>query len=287
MIKNTIVRRFHFPRDQLPNVTHNQLLRSIKIKRKKVAFIICAPSPSFNIQAFKYFILSVNHFQKQYEFFFPDLDNSFQTFEQEKSELTINRFKNYILNYNVKYDYCILLNTTHIANNLFSDSLEKYSLITTYSWEKYFSPPSIFEYLLNSSIACILYMNENLDLYSHDDTRGCVLDYTRIKHDDRVDIAMGYICDDDREIISSKLDNSYLKDIEYILSRKWIGTITEINSVAYNLKRYFKFDIEKDSGLKKSFWEKSVDSLAELPKEFLIIIFGTIITILLFIIGIK
>jgi hypothetical protein len=260
--------------------------------RKKVAFLVCDPLPKFNIQAFKYFILSLNHFQNQYETNFPDVHDYFLTKDHENGEKTINGFHDFISSprfkhINRNYDYWIIIASTHINGNLFSVSIGNISIVTTFGWEKYFSPPSIFEYLLNSTVSCLLFMEKDLRMISHKETYGCVLDYTRIKQDDRVDIAMGYICDEDRKMILKNKNVKYLNDIQFIISRKWIGTVNDIHSIAYNLKHYFKFDIEKDSGLKKSFWQKSIDSLSDLPKEFLIILFGTIISILLFIIGIN
>ena len=110
-------------------------------------------------------------------------------------------------------------------------------------------------------------MNKTPDLYSHDDTRGCCLDYTSSKMDDRVDIVLGYLCDKCKEDLIQKIIKEYYSDIASILSREWIGDMDKFGSVAYNLKHYFKFDINKDSGFNKTFWERSKDHFDEIPSQ--------------------
>jgi len=256
------------------------------MKRKKVSIFI-GTKPGYDILALKYFILSINKIQSFYEFTFPDVHNYVLSKKENDGEIIINNFNNNPIKQSINADYYIILIASHLNKNYFSVSLGNISVITSYSWEKYFSPPSLFEYLLHSIIACLLCMNEKLNFDYHTETRGCLLDYTRLKSDDRVDIAMGYICDEDKIFIINNTDEGYYKEILTIIDRSWIGSISQLHSVAYNLKLYFRFDIEKDSGLNKSSYEKIRDSLYDVPKELLLLVFGTIITILLVILGFK
>lgn len=256
------------------------------MKREKVS-ILFGTQPDYNVLALKYFILTINKIQSYYEFVFPDIQNYFLDDKENDGEIIINNFMNAPLKQSINADYYIILTISHLNRNYFSVSLENISIITSFGWEKYFSPPSLFEYLLHSIIACLLCMNDKLNFDYHSETRGCLLDYTRLKSEDRVDIAMGYICDEDKEFIIRNTSEEYLKEILKIIDRSWIGSIAQLHSVAYNLKHYFKFDIEKDSGLNKTCYEKIKDSLYDIPKELILIIFGTIITVLLVILGFK
>jgi hypothetical protein len=247
------------------------------MKRSKVAFVVAA-KPEFNLLALKYFLLSLNKVQHSYEFTFPDFVDA-PSFEGHfTTEAILNDFFQIVLKSGEKPDYWILITKASLEGNYFSVSTGNISIITTFGWQKYFSPPSLFEYLLNSSVACLLNMHPRLHLSFHSETRGCPLDYTRLKSEDRVDIAMGYICDADRDRITKSLGKSALLDYESMLNRKWIGAIAELHSVAYDLKRYFKFDIEKDSGLKKSVVEKMLDTLYDVPAKVLVLIAGAIVT---------
>ena len=124
-------------------------------------------------------------------------------------------------------------------------------------------------------------MHPSLNLDSHTDTRGCVLDYTRIKADDRIDIALGYICDADCEDIKRQAGEEYLGQMQFLISRKWIGTIDDPGSVAFEMKHLFRFDITRDSGFNKTFWERARAKLDEVPFEVIKLIVGALLAILL------
>jgi hypothetical protein len=251
------------------------------MKRKKVAIII-ATEPDFNIQALQYFFLSINKIQNLFEFTFPEIEDYIFTEEDKNGEKIIDKLSE---NHSALLrDYNILIMTTELLGDYFSVSNNNISVITTHDWQKRYAPPSLFEFLLNSSVACLLCMDKRLDLGYHSDTCGCVMDYTEFKEDARVDTVMGYICDDDKEYIKKKAGKKYLEQIETMVNREWIGSLTELHSVAYNLKSYFKFDIEKDSGLNKTTYERIKESLFEIPQKVVLLIITSIITAIITII---
>ena len=236
------------------------------MRRKKVA-IIAGSVPNYPLLAFKYFILSLNQHQDFYEFTFPDIDEHWLNSKEYVQEDLMAKFAYRITKTDINADSYIAIISGSISGNMFFMTAGNLAIITTDVWEKYFSPPSLFEYLLHCIGANLLYMHPDLNVDSHLDTRGCVIDYTRIKADDQVDIALGYICDEHREEIKESVGTEYLTQFQKIISRKWIGSTTERDSVAYNLKHFFRFDLEKDSGFNKTFWERAVSTFDELPKE--------------------
>lgn len=247
------------------------------MSRKKVKLVV-GSNPTYDLGAFKYFILNLNKIQNYYEFSFLDLENQEFLFTEE-----IYSEKDYFTKIGEKFpnfnEYFILvIVTSTIEGNLFWVVQNNIGIVTTDMWDRYFSPPSLFEYLNHSIIGCLLAME---GLSSHNDTNGCVLDYTRDKYEDKIDIALGYICDSHKEIIIREKDAEYYRDILKIIERNWIGERNHIGDVAYNLQHIFRFNINKDSGFNKTKIEKMVEYLSEIPKEALITAISILIGIVI------
>lgn len=260
--------------------------------------------PNFSESACKYSILYLNSLQSTFEFQFPKNESYLDTYsitEEQKDrikkfrEADLNvqyyapaffKFDNLLNQNNFKghAEYHVGIIVKPLENNLFFVSWEKKSIITTDGWDKLFSPPSVFEYIIRCLNASIVHHATSLG--SHDETRGCLLDYTYFKEDAKVNIAFGYICDDCSAKIKEQHGEEFLQSIKKILPRKWIGRIDKPDSFAYNLKKYFKVDIEKDSGFNKSFWERAKEPLTELPKEIILILVGALVTILVSLVSI-
>lgn len=258
------------------------------MKRLKIA-ILFGTNPNFDKYAFKYFILHLNKIQKTYEFTFPDT----REFPFEKGIIDFKtsheKVNEFVLKNELIANHFITIITNSFNNNYFFNATEKTSVITTDIWDKHFSPPSLFEYLLHCIYTCLIYSQVALDdanysdeqmminIGSHSDTKGCIADFTRQKYDDRVDITLGYICDEHKKEIEIFYGKEYLEDIQNVIERNWIGNKDTINSVAYNLKHIFKFDINRDSGFNKNLWDKIKDRFYEIPGS----ITGEILKVLL------
>jgi len=221
----------------------------------------------------------MNNIQSAYEFIFPEIDNYFYNKERYSSDELFDLFT--LVKQDVKFegepDYFINIIQPKIVGGLFFECRGDVAFITTDLWERIFSPPSLFEYLLHCISASLIFMHPKIDLGSHKETRGCTLDYTRYKMDDKVDISLGYLCDKCRKAILDGTGLDYLKDVSVMISRKWIGDINDFDSVAYNLKLFFKFDINKNSGFNKTFWEKAKVHFPEIPKDIVIVLFSVLI----------
>ena len=270
--------------------------------RLKVSLVF-GNTPNFDKDAFKYFILSINKIQRTYEFFFPDLESYPFPDKECKYEVADKIFAKFLKQNGVVADYNLAIITSNFDNNYFLKAGNHTAVITTDIWDKYFSPPSVFEYLMHSIICCLIYSQKlpkervltddmrTIYIDSHSDTRGCIADGTRNKYDDRVDIMLGYICEEHQNQIKFYYGEEYLKEILFIIDRKWIGTITEKDTVAYNLNHVFRFNINKDSGFNKTFWQKCEDKFYEIPGnitgEVLKVIMIAIITYLLIKYGIM
>lgn len=208
---------------------------------KKSVSILLTSKPNYDEFAFKYFLLSLNQIQNYYEFIFPEVHNNYYIGERYDRDALFNLFEKKVRSEIQRYsetkpDYLINVITPSFGPNLFFECRGNLAFITTNTWEKYFSPPSLFEYLLHCIIACLLIMNGSMDLSPHRDTKGCCLDYTYFKMNRRVDISLGYICDKCKERIINGMSKEYLAEIMRIISRKWLGNVNDFGSVAYNLK---------------------------------------------------
>ena len=235
--------------------------------RKKVAIIV-GSDPNIDFGAFKYFILSVNKEQSLVEFAFPDIEGYiFSKNGEIKHESAVGELKRFVTaNFEEhEFDYWLAIVSNPFSSSYFFRCGEDYAVITTDVWERSFAPPSVFEYLIHCIFSCFLYFDTCKDHRSHRDTRGCILDYTRLKIDDKIDITLGYICDDHKKTIIENRDEEYLDQFLKIIEMEWIGSSSKEGTVAYNLKHIFSFDINKDSGFEKGYWERAMGHFDKLP----------------------
>lgn len=263
------------------------------MERLKIA-IIFGTKPNFDLDAFKFFILYVNRIQKTYEFFFPDVD-TYIYLNKKKYKVnygtSIQEARNFILQEEIESDHTVTILTNSFDNNFFFNTDSDCSIITTDIWDKQFSPPSLFEYLLHCIYTCLIYsqvkMTEITDeqmlinIDSHYDTRGCIADFTRQKYDDRIDIVLGYICVEHQNQIEEYYGEEYLNEVKYVIERNWIGDLETKNSPAFNLKHIFKFDIFKDSGFNKTIWDKTKGKFHEIPGTLVGDIIKLLLTVLI------
>jgi hypothetical protein len=246
--------------------------------REKIAILLTS-KPNFDEYAFKYFILSLNTIQSTFEFVFPEIEEYYYSKDSYSFNSLFSGFKKVRrkTEFEGKTSYFINIITSEIEDDYYVFCDSNIAFVTTNLWEKYYSPPSLFEYVLNMIVVSILNMHPTLNLPPHMETRGCALDFVADKPNACVDISLGYLCDECKKEIIDKSGFCFLTDIQTMLSGDWIGNIESFDSVAYNLKRFFKFDINKDSGFNKSFWEKAKESFPEIPKELIVGLLSAII----------
>lgn len=162
--------------------------------------------------------------------------------------------------------------------------------ITTHGWEENFSPPSVFEYLFHSIMCGAIYALTSVH-HHNEFTMGCQFEYTRIKELDRVDIALGFICQEHRDTIRSELGDTVLSEIESLFKFAWLGKPDEQGTVSYKMKELFNYDLRRDSGYKKRFFERAqanIDSLwFDIAKELFKGVILIVVAYLLFKFGLK
>ncbi len=272
-------------------------ISSISKGNRIIVSIYFLEEPTFNGTACKYAILYLNSLQSTFEFQFPENESHLDLYNitedqkkltetLKKTGLNFNNLPNFFRFQNFLYDNNFAENAIcHVGiinkpidGNLFFESWINMAIITTHNWNKLFSPPSIFEYIIHCLNASMVQLVTSTG--SHKETRGCVVDYTAFKDDDKVDITLGYICNSCSSKIKETSGEEFLQSIKIIASRNWIGSVDKSNSFAYNIKKYYKVDIEKDSGFNKSYWEKAIEHFPELPLEILKTIINPIVTVI-------
>ena len=272
------------------------------MNRLKVALVL-GNKPDFNEYALKYFILSLNKNQNTYEFYFPYIKKFELADGKEDPQNWINSLRHTLLGTKANFDYYIIIIQNRLMKDYFAYPDKIGAVITTYHWQKKYSPPSLFEYLISSIYYSLIYSqkkpsisissnnNTSSSFDVHDDTRGCYADAATDRNDNRIDVAMGYICDYHKEIIISFYGIDYFNETMKILERKWIGNLDDKNSIAYNLKHYFNFNINRDSGFNKTLWENIRGKFYDIPGSLLSEAFKAIvlalIALLLVWLGIK
>ena len=257
--------------------------------RKKVAVLFLS-EPNFDRHACEFMILNLNKIQSCFEFEFPEfgtclfpstgyfrLGDLFSKFRETLEDLQSRGM--------TRGDYYIGITSVSMGENLFWYVEKNTAIITTDTWEKLFSPPSLFEYLVHSLTGALVQMISATKtarfIGSHRETRGCLMDYTFFKKDDKVDISLGYICDECKSQINNVLGEDLTLCIEKMSSRDWIGEVEQTGSVAHSMKKFFKVDLNRDTGFYKTFGERAKEYLPEIPKEVILIVATAIITYLL------
>jgi hypothetical protein len=217
----------------------------------------------YDILPFVFFVSSANIAQKSFQFYFPDPPNSLNYEEAVRRMEAGQTIFLDLTNTPVHYDVYVFVTAAHMKDNLFFVEYGPLVHITTFGWEEYFSPPSVFEYLFHSTMCGALYALTGIDHHKYS-TMGCQFEYTRLKEYDRVDIALGYICREHRQQISESLGEIVLADSEHLFKFSWLGKPDDYGSVFYKMKELFSYDLRKDSGYKKKFLERAQANIDDL-----------------------
>ena len=79
-------------------------------------------------------------------------------------------------------------------------------------------------------------------------------------------------------LIKEYYGEKYLNELQFVLSRIWIGKLEEQNSIAYNLNHIFNVNLNRDSGFNKKWIDKIKDKFYEIPGTLLGEILKVILT---------
>ena len=258
--------------------------------REKVA-VFFLTDPEFNKYACEYLILKLNEVQNRFQFEIQNVKHNAEFFGKEKNhhrDTLLLKFEEIIKSTaNNEENYFVgIANVGIEPDDLFYTTQKNMAIITTKRWEKSYSPPSVFDFILSSLAGVLIELSMNTHATTkpfdlHKQTRGCLLDYTDEKEENRIDVLMGYICDDCRAQIKETLGEEALLSITKICSRDWLGETADKGSAAYNVKKIFHVDIDKDSGFNKTFKEKMVEDSPALVKNIIIAAVPTILGIVL------
>ena len=127
-----------------------------------------------------------------------------------------------------------------------------------------------------------------LETHDRDLTAGCIFDFTKWKPYRKIMTANPNLCIYCRQVIKS-LEKSILEksgillplynDINTILSRTWIGSPKKRDSPFFNLKKIYKYDVDRNSGYYKKNREKFRDSIIDNSAQWVVgSLIGAIIT---------
>jgi hypothetical protein len=248
--------------------------------RKKVGVFFLSEPKDFDEFACKFLIGNLNKVQTYFEFVFPEqVDYLESTFSDDLFE----EFKQ--LTSKFPEQYFVGITTPSFKDNLFWNKEGKLAIITTYRWGKDFAPPSVFEYIVSCILGSLVQMVTDKEgksmVGSHRETKGCLLDYCFFKDDFRVKIPTGLICDDCKAAIKTSMGEDFLLSVEKMWDfKKWLGEPDNPETVAYNMKKFFKVDLYKDTGFYKSGWDKFKEALTDSPKDILVGAAIAIITVI-------
>lgn len=134
------------------------------------------------------------------------------------------------------------------------------TVISAADWKKYFSPPSMLEFILRIvQQSSLLFLAPKFS-GNHRATRGCIFDFNADLGDLRNKILLGYICEDCERELSTLLGDEALERIRRIVDSKWIGKVEETGSVASLLKNSFGYDLYRTRGARPSWGERASEA---------------------------
>jgi len=261
------------------------------VKTRKEVGLIFGDQPSFDSTAFKFFILYLNKIQYEFEFFFPDTEGYLLNKDSYTVDDLSDIYSSKIVPLRNIADYWVVVISNGIVGKFFSYTSSEVTFISTKDYEKYFSPPSLFEYLLAEIITGLIFMESGNSIDFHYDTRGSIFDLKRKKEDIKVSLLLGYLPNSDKLILLKTCSPPFIETMEMLLRKEWIGKIDEHGSVAYNLKHSFRYDINKESGFNKTRFEKVKKKLEDVPieifKSILELLIALVLAYLLYRLGIN
>jgi hypothetical protein len=261
----------------------------------------------FDQQACSYFLLAMNFQQSIFELQVMDSELTMGSLLPDSEVDPIEWLDNLpLVRKENNIDYWIAITSEFLPLNSFfrtkkiksTKSGKRLWVITSADWKRFYSPPSVFEYLATTVVRIVLesisleFQNEELrkinSLKSHGMTLslGCIFDYTRFKSDRRILICNPNLCNDCRyklelleKLVNEKLGKgnevTLIQHLDKVISRNWMGDLDQKDSPFYNLKKIYKYDINRNSGFNKGLREKFRDSIIDNGPEWTI---GTIIT---------
>jgi hypothetical protein len=208
-------------------------------------------------------------------------------------------------------DYWICITSEHIVDEYYFGAWRKmidehyqyFAIITSKGWDEYYSPPSLFEYITLSVLICSIYFI-NLEFHGtldwHASTKGCIFDYTYYKPQRRILVSNPLLCPSCKNSllelenkIRTQTKNSVglCRDVQNLINKEWMGSLETRDSPLYNLKKNFKYNVNRNSGFYKSRIESIRDNILDNIAQWIIgsIIGGggLIVTIIFLIFGIK
>ena|GEM_PF-1932024 len=283
-------------------------------------------SLDFDQDACAYFLMQMNHHQTTFDFQVVPL--IVKTNDKEGDRIPKNNHKECLFEWlddfagrisNLNIDYWMGITselvpgqpTWHFKGKNVDETTSHKILwiITSRNWEKYRSPPSLFEYLLTSVFRCTL-QSLSLELEAekneikemkflrakgHKVTRGCVFDFTHR----RASVSIFKLClgcqkklRSLEKLITEKRKNwdvNLVDDVTTILSKTWMGTPEKRDSPLFNLKKMYKYDVDRNSGFYKKWYQRITDSMIDNLTQWIIVptIAGIISIVLYLIFGIK
>lgn len=195
-------------------------------------------------------------------------------------------------------DYWIAITSEELLENLFLNTIKIKSstsgkrlwVITSHDWERYMCPPSLFEYICISVFTCILhsiFSQFRYPMSEHKGTKGCIFDWTGHKPHRRILVSNPNLCswcenrlsNLERSILTATGTKSALyQDVNKILSKEWMGSTEKKESPIYNLKKNYRYDIDRNSGFYKKWWERIRDKIEDHSITAIVTMLGVIAT---------
>lgn len=212
--------------------------------------IVFLEEPDFDKYAFVYIAYELNKRQKYWDF-----DIEFDEFNENK--LTTEEYEELQSIFTSKSLWCaklsaenkplIAITSEPLGKDFFFDNEDTTSVISTYKWDEYFSPPSVYEYLAYSLIeqSILIHLNHGgkrlpkealkLRSYSH----GALFEGTPERMAIKASILTASLTPEGEELLLNSFGFNYMQTCTDLLTLEWLRS----DDMLENLKRCFGVEL--------------------------------------------
>lgn len=142
----------------------------------------------------------------------------------------------------------IIVTETPIDGGYMGLSRGDTALISLANWKSYFMPGSALEYLLCGVQRYALRLSYG-SIGSHYVTRGCIWDFHAHQQDSRISGYLGFLCSTCEASLEKTVSSSEMQEIKSMISNDWIGSTSNLASVASIMSKNYRYDLKRSSGL--------------------------------------
>ncbi len=178
------------------------------------------------------------------------------------------------------FDHMVVISDGMLSEEYYTMREGIVSVLALGNWDRHLKPPSLLEFIqalvVSESIAAVC---PSLKGSVHFGTRGCLCDFTNSLEDARHKVLLGFMCASCRAELVKAQSEQLAKDVEMLVSKKWVGKLEDANSVTSILGK-FGHRLFTTVGIKPTLWESTLTQVrSEGLKQFVEVLWKLVLAL--------